>query len=131
MTAHSARDVRAEEERALAMVLPVVDRLRQTIEAENQGLVSRARIDYLAFSQRKSQGLMELSRLRPALDGLRRNPRARAAIADLSGKLDINYRLLGLQLKAAKTISSLVARAIRDGQSDGTYSPHPWKEYDL
>ena len=131
MTAQLKRDARAEEERALAMVLPVVDRLRQAVEAENQDLTRRARVDYLAFSQRKSQGLMELSRLRPALDGLRTNARAKAAIADLSAKLDTNHRLLGLQLKAAQTISSLVARAIRDGQSDGTYSPHPWKEYDL
>ena len=131
MSAQSAKNAHVEEERALAMVLPVVDRLRQTIEAENRDLAQRARVDYLAFSQRKSQGLMELSRLRPALDGLRQNARAKAAIADLSTKLDANYRLLGLQLRAAKTISSLVARAIRDGQSDGTYSPHPWKEYDL
>lgn len=131
MTAQFLQDARVEEERALAMVLPVIDRLRLAVEAENRDLARRSPVDYLGFSQRKSQGLMELNRLRPALAGLRTNARAKEAISDLSAKLDTNHRLLGLQLKAAQTISGLVARAIRDGQSDGTYSPHPWKEYDL
>ena len=130
MTLSLARDRRAGEDRALAMVLPVVERLSQAVEAENKALQLRGPVDYLGYSQRKSQGLMELNRLRPALDGLRDNPLARAAIADLSSRLEVNHRLLGIQLKAAQTISRLVSRAIRDGQSDGTYSPYHWRDDD-
>ena len=110
------------------MILPVIERLRVVVEAENRELLLRGPVDYNNHSQRKNQGLLELSRLRPALGGAQSNPRAQAAFADLSATLDVNRRLLHTQLRAAQTISNIVARAIREGQSDGTYSPHPWRE---
>ena len=128
MTDKASKERRAGEERSLAMILPVVDRLRQAVEAENRELSQRTRVDYMTHSARKSQGLMELSRLRPTLLELQSNPKARAAIAELSAQIDQNQRLLGVQLKAARTVSDIVARAIREGQSDGTYSPHPWRD---
>ena len=48
-------------------------------------------------------------------------------LAGLSAELEINHRLLRTQLKAAQTVSSLIARAIREGQSDGTYAPFAWR----
>lgn len=124
----AARERRISEERALASVLPVVDRLRATLEAENRDLLQRGPVDYPSYSQKKNQSLLELNRLRPALESVQSHPEARAALADLTTKLDANYRLLGIQLRAAQTVSSIVARAIRDGQSDGTYSAHPWRD---
>ena len=62
-----------------------------------------------------------------ALASARTHLAARAALADLSADLDINRRLLHVQLRAAQTI---LARAIRDGQSDGAYSSHVWREND-
>jgi hypothetical protein len=116
------------DDAALAMILPVVDRLRHALEAEN-GELSRSRtVDYHAHSRRKSQGLLELNRMRAALGRASANPIARAALADLSAKLDLNRRLLQVQLRAARTVSSILARAIREGQSDGTYSADAWRE---
>jgi hypothetical protein len=71
---------------------------------------------------------MELSRLEPALMGLRGHPGLRAALSDLLDKLDANQRLLNAKLRAARTVSEIVARAIADGQSDGTYSDQVWLE---
>jgi len=65
-----------------------------------------------------------------ALASARTHPAARAALADLSADLDINRRLLHVQLRAAQTVSGILARAIRDGQSDGAYSSHVWREND-
>jgi hypothetical protein len=115
-------------DRTVAMVLPVVDRLRLVVEAENQEIAGKGRVDYPAYSLRKSQGLLELNRLRPALASITGHPTARAALADLQAKLDLNSRLLQVQLKAARTVSDIVARAIRDGQSDGTYSAFHWRD---
>ena len=114
-------------DRALELVLPVLERLGVAIEAENQELVRRQRIDYQANSRRKNQGLLELTRLGNALASVRGHPAAAAALADLNAKLETNHRLLGTQLRAAKTVSDIVARTIREGQSDGTYSAHPWR----
>ena len=118
----------AGEARSLAMILPVVGRLRMAVGAENRELGQSRTVDYLTHSARKSQGLLELNRLRLALATARAHPAARAALADLSAELDINRRLLHVQLRAAQTVSGILARAIREGQSDGTYSSHIWRE---
>jgi hypothetical protein len=52
----------------------------------------------------------------------------RAALANLLAKLDANQSLLNAKLKAARTVAELVARAISEGQSDGTYSEQIWRE---
>lgn len=110
------------------MILPVLDRLRLAVDAENQEISRRGQVDYPSHSLRKSQGLLELNRLRPALAGASAHPLARAALADLSAKLELNSRLLQVQLKAAQTVSQIVARAIHDAQSDGTYSAFHWRD---
>lgn len=118
---------RTGDDRALAMVLSVIERLSLVVGAENSDLTERRTVDYPAHSQRKSQGLLELNRLRPALASVSANPAARAALADLSAALEINHRLLRTELKAAQTVSGLIAQAIREGQSDGTYAPFAWR----
>jgi len=128
MSRNSSEDHGASEARSLAMILPVVGRLRLAVGAENRDLARNGRVDYPTHSARKSQGLLELNRLRLALASARTHPAARAALADLSAELDINRRLLHVQLRAAQTVSGILARAIRDGQSDGTYSSHVWRE---
>ncbi len=116
------------DNRALAALLPVLDRLRVIVEQENQELGRGAAVDYQSHSQRKNQVLLELTRMKVSLASARANPAVEGALSDLSAKLDLNQRLLGAQLKAARTIASIVARAIREGQSDGTYSAYPWRD---
>ena len=112
----------------LRFILAAIERLTDAVEGETRDLGGRGPIDYRAHCQRKSQGLLELSRLQPTLAGLRAHPRLRAALASLLDKLDANQRLLNAKLKAARTVAELVARAISDGQSDGTYSEQIWQE---
>jgi len=128
MNSSARRQNDANESGALGMILPVFERLRQAVVAENRELTSSRMVDYQAHSQKKSQGLLELNRLRAALASVGADPKARAALTDLSVELDINRRLLQVQLKAAQTVSSLLARAIREGQSDGTYSAYAWRD---
>jgi len=130
MSRSTAQDNGAAEARSLAMILPVVGRLRMAVGAENKELAQRGVVAYQTHSARKSQGLLELNRLRLALASARTHPAARAALADLLAELDINRRLLHAQLRAAQTVSEILARAIRDGQSDGTYSSFVWREND-
>ncbi len=131
MTSRAPNPVANPETSTLAAILPAVERLRDAVEAENAELARGGVSDYPAHSRRKSHGLLELNRMRAALASVSENGQAREALADLSSKLDLNRRLLEVQLRAARKVSSILAKAIRDGQSDGTYSPHAWRESEV
>jgi hypothetical protein len=113
---------------SVATILPVLERLRAAVEAENQEIAARGRVDYRAHTQRKNQGLFELAKLKGLIERARHHPVIAAAFADLAGKLDVNRRLLAAQLRAARTVADIVSRAIRENQSDGTYSAYPWRD---
>ncbi len=110
-----------------AAALPIVERLRETIEAENRDIEQGRPVKYEAYSLRKNQGLLELNRLVPALRRATACGPLREALADLHVKLEINRRALAVQLKACAAVSEIIARAIRDGQSDGTYTALAWR----
>ncbi len=111
---------------ALAMALPIIERLRQTVEAENNDIARGGPVPYEAYSLRKNQGLLELNRLIPALERAALGGPLRDALADLAAKLEINLHALGVQLKASAAVADIIAHAIRDGQSDGTYTALAW-----
>ena len=116
---------RAQSPAAVA-ALPIVERLVATIEAENRDLEQGRRAKYEAYSQSKNQGLLELNRLIPALSGATAAGPLRDALAVLHAKLETNRRALAVQLKACEAVSEIIARAIQDGQSDGTYTALAW-----
>jgi hypothetical protein len=118
---------RRTQSAAAAAALPIVERLIATIEAENHDLERGRPAQYEAYSLRKNQGLLELNRLSPALDRAIAAGPLRHALADLQAKLEVNRRALAVQLKACAAVSEIIARAIQDGQSDGTYTALAWR----
>ena len=123
----SVRPVKADPAH-LPYALGAIERLSEAIESETRDLSGAALVDYRAHSQRKSQGLMELSRLEPTLASLSAHPRLQAALSGLVVRLEVNQRLLQAKLRAARTIADVISRAISEGQSDGTYSETIWRE---
>ena len=119
--AHGARSS------ADAMVLAIVDRLSETVGEENDAIARRLAFDHHSCSLRKSQGLLELNRLSAAFAGAAPGAALRDALGRFSAALEENQRRLRVRLEAAKTVSNIVARAIRDSQSDGTYSAQAWR----
>jgi hypothetical protein len=111
-----------------AAILPVIERLARTLDEENEAIARREPVDYDAFNHRKSQGLLELNRHAPNLAGRQPSPALAAALGDLQKRLETNRRLLSTQLKAARAVSDIIAQAIRDSQSDGTYSDRYWMD---
>jgi hypothetical protein len=109
-----------------AAALPIIERLIATIDAENRDLEQGRRVKYEVYSLNKNQGLLELSRLLPALAGAAAAGPLRDALSELHAKLEINRRALAVQLKACEAVSEIITRAIQDGQSDGTYSALAW-----
>jgi hypothetical protein len=111
---------------AAAAALPIVQRLVATIDAENRDLEQGRRVKYEAYSLSKNQGLLELNRLAPALGVATAAGPLRDALAELHAKLEINRQALAVQLKACHAVSEIIARAIQNGQSDGTYTALVW-----
>jgi len=118
---------RRSQSAAAAAALPIVERLIATVEAENRDLEHGRPAQFEAYSLRKNQGLLELNRLIPALDRAVAAGPLRQALADLQAKLEVNRRALAMKLKACAAVSEIIARAIQDGQSDGTYSALAWR----
>lgn len=118
---------RQAQSAAAAAALPIVERLIATIDAENRDLAQGRPAQYEAYSLRKNQGLLELNRLIPALDRALAPGRLREALTDLHAKLEANRRALAVQLRACAAVSEIIARAIQDGQSDGTYTALAWR----
>jgi imidazoleglycerol phosphate dehydratase HisB len=112
----------------LPFALSAIERLTDAVQRETLDLSGRGPVDYRAHCQRKSQGLLELSRLEPIIASYRAHPRLRAALNDFIVKLDANHKLLHAKLNAARTVAEVVSRAISEGQSDGTYSEQIWRE---
>jgi hypothetical protein len=117
---------RGAQPSAVGAVLPIVERLIATVDAETRDLEQGRRIKYEVYSLNKNQGLLELNRLLPALGVAAAAGPLRNALAELHAKLEINRRALAVQLKACEAVSEIITRAIQDGQSDGTYTALAW-----
>jgi hypothetical protein len=101
----------------------VIERLEEVVDQETAALRSRTAIDLKDFNNRKSQGLLELNR---ALRGLDNPPKDRTVTTRLAGlrdKLEVNRTVLETHLAAVREVATVLADAIRDAESDGTYSP--------
>jgi hypothetical protein len=103
-------------DRAIAYLGAIVDQ-------ETEALRARAVIDLAQFNNRKNQGLLELNRALRALDSGAPNPSIASRLASLRVKLDVNRALLKTHLEAVREVAGVVADAIKDSESDGTYSP--------
>jgi hypothetical protein len=97
-----------------------LDRLEDLIDQENQALKNNDRIDFADINRRKSQSLLELTRLGRSLPP-GRTPALRDRLAVLRGKLGENHRALGLHLAAVREISDIMVGALNEAVSDGTY----------
>lgn len=124
MTALRRRD---SGEATLAAALPLIERISRTAAEETAAIGSGGPVAYEAFSRRKSQGLLELNRLAPALARAPAAPDLRQALAEMNANLEANRQALKVQLEASIAVADIIARAIREGQSDGTYTAHAWK----
>ncbi len=97
-----------------------LDRLEGIIDEEDNALGGRQHIDFADLNRRKSQSLLELTRLGRSLP-LGAQPELRERVAGMRTKLLANHRTLGLHIAAVKDIADLMVRALHEAESDGTY----------
>lgn len=111
-----------DETGVLASLIRTIERLEETLEQETAGLRSRAPIDLKDFNNRKTHGLLELTRVMRHLDRGSLSPSVAARLSALRISLEVNQRVVKMHLEAVREVSAIVADAIREAESDGTYS---------
>lgn len=120
----AAGDLVAEPRLALLRdsLANTIARVERIVDLETEMLRQFQPIDLGTFNHQKSHGLLELTRAMRALGQARFDPRILQDLARLRDKLEKNLAALDIHLKAVRQISALIARAIEDDNSDGTYS---------
>lgn len=99
-----------------------IQRLEEIIDQETAALLGHKAVDLKEFNSRKSHGLLELTRALRQIDEPSITSEIRARLKALRGKLEKNQAVLKTHLEAVREISTIISDAIRQSESDGTYS---------
>jgi hypothetical protein len=104
------------------MLINSIERLEETLEAETVALLSHDLSDQEEFNRRKSQSLLELSRMVRTIKVEALSPEVVARLQRLRAKLETNHSVLEMNLRAVQEVADIVSHAIQSAESDGTYS---------
>lgn len=109
-------------------LLAAIRRLEGIIEEETSALRTGKKIDFDDFSTRKSLSMLEFMRLMRARLHLGAEAEVTAEIQRLRGKLERNRAVLEMHYDAVREVAEIIVRAIREAESDGTYSARTAQE---
>ena len=107
---------------AVEACLRAIERVEQIVDQETYALKRHERGNLGDFNHKKSHGLLELTRAIRTLGSPAAGQSLEPRLRTLQAKLKENGEVLKMHLEAVQEISTVMARAIRDGESDGTYS---------
>lgn len=105
-----------------AVLTQAINRLEAVLAGETNALREGRTINLVDTSNRKSQSLLELSRISRGIDPGSATPHLRTKLNTLRARLDENSRVLKLHMEATDEIARLIARTLEEAESDGTYS---------
>lgn len=105
----------------LALV-KAIGRLEDVVEQETATLTAGATPSFEDMNYRKSHGLLELTRAMRLVDPTSISEDLRERLQTFRDQLERNRTLLKTHLDATREISAILTAAIRDSESDGTYS---------
>ena len=96
-------------------------RLEKALDQENEALAAFDSGNLSEYSRIKTQSLLELQRSATVLSREDVPAELLQLLTTLRQKLEVNRWLL-LHLEAAREVTTVITSAIRDAESDGTYS---------
>ncbi|MBR0784323.1 flagellar biosynthesis protein FlgN [Bradyrhizobium iriomotense] len=114
-----AEAARSDEVRGL---LASIRRLESIVEEETVALTTGKKIDFDDFSARKSRSMLEFVRLMRARMHLGSEVEITEEIQRLREKLERNRSVLEMHYDAVREVASIIVKAIKDAESDGTYT---------
>lgn len=103
-------------------LLAAIRRLEAIVEEETVALATGKKIDFDDFSARKSRGMLEFVRLMRARMHLGGEAEITEEVQRLREKLERNRSILEMHYDAVREVATIIVRAIREAESDGTYS---------
>jgi len=108
---------------AQGLLEKTIDRLEDLVDEETSALRAHKATDLRDFNNRKSQALLELSRVARMVGSGPLDLDLRDRLGVLHAKLETNRGVIKMHLDAVREIAAVVSGSIQDSQSDGTYSP--------
>lgn len=107
---------------AYTLVEKAIERLEILVDEETSALRSMDTANLKDFSNRKSQGLLELTRAMRTVQAGEVPQVLRPQLKSLRAKLEVNRSVLKMHVEAVQEVATVMASAIRDFESDGTYT---------
>ena len=103
-------------------LLTMVRRLEQVVDAETAALAENRVIDLAVYTRKKSQILLEVTRLTKMMKLPSADAELHNGLQSLKHSLDVNRSTLDLHLRAASQLTEVISDAVKAAESDGTYS---------
>jgi flagellar biosynthesis/type III secretory pathway chaperone len=103
-------------------LLASIRRLETIVEEETVALTAGKKIDFDDFSARKSRSMLEFVRLMRARAHLGSEVEVTEEIQRLREKLERNRSVLEMHYDAVREVATIIVKAIKDAESDGTYT---------
>jgi galactokinase len=106
------------------MLMKSLDRLEETLDMETSALMARDLSNLEEFNRRKSQCLLEISRIVRTADIGTLDPAATKRLQQLKVRIERNQDVLKRHMHAVQEVASIISNAIQSAESDSTYSAH-------
>ncbi|QRM30161.1 flagellar protein FlgN [Microvirga sp. VF16] len=106
------------------MLMKSLDRLEETLDMETAALMARDLSNLDEFNRRKSQCLLEISRIVRTAEIHTLDQKATKRLQDLQSKIEVNQDILRRHMHAVQEVASIISNAIQSAESDSTYSAH-------
>jgi hypothetical protein len=103
-------------------LLSAIRRLDVVVTEETAALLTGKKVDFQDFSMRKSQSMLEFVRLMRAGAHLGGEAQVAGEMRELRQKLERNRAVLEMHYEAVREVAEIIVRAMREAESDGTYS---------
>lgn len=103
-------------------LLVAIRRLVNVVEEETVALETGKKIDFDDFSGRKSRSMLEFVRLMRTRIHLGSEAEVTEEVQRLRQKLERNRKILEMHYDAVREVATIIVRAIREAESDGTYA---------
>lgn len=104
------------------MLAKSLDRLEETLDLETAALLSRDLNNLEDFNRRKSQSLLEISRMARSVETASVDNISVKRLERLKMKLEQNREILERHMLAVQEVSAVISGAIQASESDSTYS---------
>lgn len=114
--------VRASAATQVSAIMRVAKGLRAILEEEVELLNKDPLADITEITNSKTLYLLELSRMTRRMAELPVDQHVHGQIMELRQALTLNGEALKVHLEASRSVSETIKKAIRDEESDGTYS---------